>query len=438
MNRRQLDSLGRELASFLDSMVEGMGRPERRAAMSNYVLGLLLDGERKSIQPMAARLVDDPAEASAMRERLQEAITISTWSDDVLFSRLALKAQRELPGIEAFVIDDTGLPKKGRHSVGVARQYAGCLGRTDNCQVATSLHLAGERGSVCISYRLYLPESWTDDRARCAKAGVPDEVVFLRKWQIALLQLEDARRWGVRDHVVLADAGYGEITEFRNGLEAMGHEYVLAIPGSLVVWAPGTGPIAPEDLPKARCRPRTRYQDGDDSPQTALDLATSLGRSACRLVRWREGSRGKQSSRFGAIRVRTAHRHTMGKPPGDEQWLLYEWPNDKPAPTKFWLSNLGAGLPIRELVRLAKLRWRVERDYQEMKGELGLDHYEGRTWRGFHHHAALCALAHAFLSLRRALFPPEEDAVDDGRDPTPPAAGPTAVARDVPSLPAAR
>jgi SRSO17 transposase len=434
MNQRQLDTLSRELAGLLDSMFEGMGRPERRRAMAGYVTGLLLDGERKSIEPIASRLVGSRDEIEAMRQRLQQAVAFGNWSDETLFSRLALKAERELAGIEALIIDDTGIPKKGRHSVGVSRQYAGCLGRTDNCQVATSLHLASERGSVCINYRLYLPETWTDDRSRCAKAGVPTEIPFLRKWQIALLQLEEARRWGVRDHVVLADAGYGEITEFRQGLEAMGHEYVVGIPGSLVVWAPGTGPLSPEELPPSEGRPRTRFQDGNESAQTALALALSLGRSACRVVHWREGSRGRQSSRFGAVRVRTAHRHRQGRPPGDEQWLLYQWPDDESQPTKFWFANLAATLPIRELVRLAKLRWRVERDYQEMKGELGLDHYEGRTWRGFHHHAALCALAHAFLSLRRALFPPEDNAVDDrGGSPTPPAGAPP-LARDVSPL----
>lgn len=437
MNRRQLDSLGSELAAFLDEMLAGVGRADRRVSLSSYTLGLLLDGERKSIQPMAARLVDDGHEVEAMRQRLQEGVTISPWADEVLFAAIALKAERELPGIEAMIIDDTGIPKKGRHSVGVSRQYAGCLGRTDNCQVATSLHLASERGSVCINYRLYLPETWTDDRARCAKAGVPAEIQFLRKWQIALLQLEDARRWGVRDHVVLADAGYGEYIDFRSGLEAMGHEYVVGIPGHLVVWGPGTGPVPPTELPTSRYRPRTRYQDGDHKPQEASALAISLGRAACRIVHWREGSRGKQSSRFGAVRVRTAHHHDRGAAPGDEQWLLYEWPLDEPKPTKFWFANLAATIPVRELVRLAKLRWRVERDYQEMKGELGLDHFEGRTWRGFHHHAALCALAHAFLSLRRALSPPEEHAVDTRRDPPSPAESATPLARDVSALPTA-
>ena len=189
MNQRELRRLDRELTAYLESMVVGMGRPERRQAMTDYLTGLLLDGDRKSIEPMAARLVDDKSEIQAMRQRLQQCVTVSSWSEEELWLRLALKAERELPEIEALVVDDTGFPKKGTHSVGVQRQYSGTLGRKDNCQVATSLHLAGERGSVCIGMQLYLPESWTSDRKRCEAVGVPDDVPFRTKWQISLAQL---------------------------------------------------------------------------------------------------------------------------------------------------------------------------------------------------------------------------------------------------------
>src|SRR5438128_8835090 len=189
MNRRELARLDRELREFLDTMTDEMGRPERRAAMRTYVTGLLLDGDRKSVEPMAARLVDDEREIGAMRQRLLGCVAESGWSDAEFFRRLAIKLDRELPGIEAFVIDDTGFPKKGIHSVGVARQYSGTLGRTDNCQVATSLHLAGEQGSGCIGFALYLPEHWAADLPRRRKAGVPDELGFRRKWEIALAQI---------------------------------------------------------------------------------------------------------------------------------------------------------------------------------------------------------------------------------------------------------
>jgi len=408
MDRRTLKRLDGELREYLDSMVAGMGRTERRAAMVAYVTGLLLDGERKSIQPIAARLVDDASEAEAMRQRLQECVVISGWSDDEVFRRLALKLERDMPGLEAFVIDDTGFPKKGMHSVGVTRQYSGTLGRIDNCQVATSLHLAGESGSACIALRLYLPESWATDRVRRRKAGVSEEVQFTEKWRIALAQLDAALGAGVRRHVVLADPGYGDCGDFRDGLVERNLPYVVGIKGDTSVWPPGSAPAQAARSGK-RGRPATRYRDEKHPPQLVANLAGTL---KYRSVSWREGSRGWQSSRFAAVRIRTAHRHMNGAAPGAEQWLLCQWPDGEDAPTKFWLSNLPAGTSTRTLVRLAKLRWRVERDYQEMKQELGLDHFEGRTWRGFHHHATLCAVAHGFLALRRALSPPEPSQVD--------------------------
>jgi SRSO17 transposase len=408
MNRREITRLDRELSAYVEEMFNGMGRRERLSALGLYVTGLLLDGDRKSIEPMAGRLVDDAGEIQAMRQRLQQAVTVADWSDVEIWKRLATKVERELPGVEALVIDDTGFAKKGAHSVGVSRQYSGTLGRVDNCQVAVSLHLASEHGSACAGMRLYLPEGWSEDDARREKAGVPEAVAFQPKWQIALDLVGAARQWGLVTNTLLADAGYGEITEFREALAERGYSYVVGVPGTIVVWPPGAGPIPPEKLPKsARGRPRTRHLTGDQKPVTVLDLALSLGRKGCRTVAWRDGSRGRQRSSFGAVRVRTAHRHVHGDPPGTEQWLFYEWPKGEEAPTKLFLSNLDAGVSLKRLVALAKLRWRIERDYQELKQEIGLDHFEGRTWKGFHHHAALCAVAHGFLALRRALFPPK-------------------------------
>lgn len=407
--------LDRALEAFTGELLDGMGRPERRRAMGWYIEGLLLDGVRKSIEPMAARLVDEPAEVEAMRQRLQQCVSVSSWSDDELRGRLARKLEAELPGIEVLVLDDTGFPKQGRHSVGVARQYSGTLGRTANCQVGVSLHLAGELGSACMGMRLYLPEEWTRDRERCRTAGVPDDVVFLRKWEIALGLLDDATRWGMAKRLLLVDAGYGEITEFREAIAERGYPYIVGMGGDPVVWSPGTAPVAASEWrrPPGHSGPaRTRFRDGNHIPVSLLQLATALGRRTCRSVRWREGAKGTQHSRFNAVRVRTAHKHTQGRAPGPEEWLLYEWPADQKEPTKFWLSNLPANTSINELVRLAKLRWRVERDYQELKEEIGLDHFEGRSWRGFHHHVTLCAAAHAFLALNRALFPPQGQTVD--------------------------
>lgn len=416
MTPTALQRLDRELTTFIDTLTTGLGRPERRQAMGQYITGLLLDGERKSIEPMAARLVDDADQVQALRQRLQQCVVVSPWDAATLFARLARTLDQDLPDITAFVVDDTGFPKKGVHSVGVARQYSGTLGRTDNCQIATSLHLAGERGSGCIGMRLYLPEAWTADRARCRAAGVPDTVGFAPKWQHALALLDAAVAAGVRRHVVLGDAAFGEVTAFREALTARGLPYHLRVPSTLVVWPPGTTFTVPPRRGETG-RPRSVARPvRPTAPVTLADLGATL---AHRRVTWREGSRGPQASRFAAVRVRLAHRHAEGRGPGPEVWLLSEWPRGEMRPTKYYLSSLPPDTPLRTLVRLAKLRWRIERDYQELKGELGLDHFEGRTWTGFHHHVALCAAAHAFLALRRALFPPARHAVDHRRRPAP-------------------
>ena len=431
MDRRSLARLDGELTEFVDELLSGLGRKERVENLGHYLTGLLLDGERKSIEPIASRLVDDAGEVEGMRQRLQQAVSVAAWSEVELFDRLARKVDGELPGIEALVIDDTGFPKKGPHSVGVQRQYSGTLGRVDNCQVAVSLHLAGEPGSACIALRLFLPEQWANDQDRRSKVGVPEEVAFATKLQIALDQLDHAIASGVRRHVVLGDAAYGDSLEFRKELERRQLQYVMAVKAETVVWPPGSEPRIPRKTSHVG-RPRSRYHDRRHPPLAIRDLAATL---RYRSVTWREGSHGMQSGRFAVARVRTAHRHAEGTPPGDEQWLISQWFDGESKPTKFWLSNLSSTMPARGLVRLAKLRWRVERDYQELKQELGLDHFEGRTWRGFHHHAALCAAAHAFLALRRALFPPIEESMDAPDGAPLPAGRPAASHRRMPAMP---
>jgi SRSO17 transposase len=436
MTPTQMRKLDRELGEYIESIVAEMGRQERRRAMELYVVGLLLDGERKSVEPMAGRLVKDERQKEAMRQRLQQCVSVADWSDAEVRRRLALKLEKELPQVEAFVVDDTGFAKKGIHSVGVARQYSGTLGRTDNCQVAVSLHVAGESGSGCIGMRLYLPEDWAHHPERREAAGVPKEVEFQRKWEIALSQVDDALAWGVRKYLVLADAGYGDAREFRDELRKRGLHYLVAVPGGHKVWPPGATPAQPPKVPGKNGRPRTRYEAQGAQPQRIEQVARHLARREFHTVKWREGSRGPQSSRFAAVRVHTAERHVHGMPPSQQQWLLVEWPRQEEAPTKYYLCSLPEDTPLKKLVRLCKLRWRVERDYQEMKGELGLDHFEGRTWRGFHHHATLCMVAHGFLALRRALFPPEQASLDSGRGTPPPSAPAPAPHRLLPSLPA--
>lgn len=407
MTPAQLKRLDRELGEYIEWLTDGMGRPERRDALGLYLTGLLLDGERKSIEPLAARLVDAQSEVEGMRQRLQQCVSVSKWAEREVFRRLAVKIDRDLPEVEALVIDDTGFAKKGEHSVGVARQYSGTLGRVDNCQVATSLHLAGERGSACIGLRLYLPEAWANDARRRRKAAVPADIEFQSKCDLALALVDDAIEAGVRSHVTLADSGYGDNAEFRSGLRERGLHYAVGVHHPTTIWRPGTVFAVPEKT--ARKGPaHTLLRAVDATPVTIGAFSKEL---SYRTVTWREGTKGKQSSKFAAARVRTAQRHQW-RPPGAEEWLLCEWPDGEPSPTKHYLISLPSTTALRELVRIAKLRWRVERDYQDLKNEVGLDHFEGRSWPGFHHHAALCAAAHAFLALRRALFSPEHDPLD--------------------------
>jgi len=419
MKRQELRRLDRQLSRFLDQLLKDLGKPAQRSA-ALYVLGLLLDGERKSIAPMAARLSDHENEIEALRQRLQEAVVISGWSDDVVFKRLAALIDRQLPDIEALVIDDTGFAKKGSHSVGVARQYSGTLGRVDNCQVAVSVHLAGETASACTGMRLYMPEVWIKDQARRRKAGIPDQIELITKWQIALELLDKALDAGVRKHVVLADSGYGDTIEFRDALVERNLDFVVAVNGIAVMWPsearPQTKLVARRDGSE-----RPQFVDKKHPPLAIKVLAKDL---EYRRVTWREGTKGMQSGRFAAVRVRPAPEHTKGRAPSEPLWLVAQWSDEDNAPWKFWLSNLPASTSVRRLVWLAKLRWRVERDYQDLKGEVGLDHYEGRTWRGFHHHATLCSLAHAFLAIQKAFFSPIHHAMDAAAGASANAAGP--------------
>jgi SRSO17 transposase len=388
VTKRQLEKLDAQLTSYLGELFKGMGRRERVEAMGLYAQGLLLEGERKSCEPMARRLVQDEQRTEAMRQRLQQCITYSDWDESVVRGRLARVLEKKLPGVEALLVDDTGFKKKGELSVGVAHQYSGTFSKVENCQVAVSLHLAGERHSACLGMRLYLPEQWAQDEERREQAGVPDEVKFAEKWRLGLGLVDEALEAGVQTRLVVGDAGYGDIIEFRRGLVERGLRYVLGIKHTHVFWTP-------------------RLKLTKDGPLNAKKIALKLGPEAFSKVTWREGSKGHQSSYFARVRVRTAADHHHGVRPGEEQWLLIEWPKDHEEPWRYWLSNLPEGISLKQLVRLAKLRWHIERDYQDMKGEVGLDHFEGRTWRGFHHHATLCAVAHGFLALQRALFPPE-------------------------------
>lgn len=380
-----------------------MGRSERREALAMYVQALLLDGERKSMVPLASRLINDESQIEAVRQRMQGAVNVAEWDSNIVFQRVAKEATRQLAGVNAWVVDDTGFVKKGTHSAGVQRQYSGTLGRVDNCQVATSLHLASDEAGICIGMQLYLSPLWCDDAERRTKAAIPQAVEFRKKWQIALGQIDTAVQWGLEKRPVLADAGFGDCAEFRNELHQRGLHYVVGIAERTSVWphpVPFEVPVvSPDTIGRKPSRPKP--VDGS-TPLLLQALAEQQGKP--RTVVWSTKPTVK-SGRFWATRIQTARRYRQGRPPGEEQWLLVQFKQGKPV--KYWLSNLPADTSLKQLVYLAKLRWRIERDYQEMKGELGLDQYEGRGYRGFHHHVACVAAAHAFLSLQRALSPPQ-------------------------------
>lgn len=394
-------------AAYVDTLAGRLGHADRIAPMQAYCTGLLLPGERKSIEPMAARL--EPNRVQAAHQSLHHLVAHAEWSDETL---LASVREQVLPVLErhgairAWIVDDTGLPKKGTHSVGVARQYCGQLGKPDNCQVAVSLSLANDSASLPIAFQLYLPEEWAQNPERRAKAGVPETVAFHSKPTIALAQIRAALLAGVSPAVVLADAGYGSETAFRTALTRMGLAYIVGISSSTSVWAPGTGPLPPQPW-SGRGRPPTLLRrDPQHKPISAQRLAKTLPETAWRIVTWREGSKAALSSRFAAVRVRPAHRDYWRATLRPEEWCLIEWPEGEKRPTKYWLSTLPADTALTDLVDLAKLRWRIERDYQELKQEIGLRHFEGRGWRGFHHHATLCIAAYGFLVSERSRFSP--------------------------------
>ena len=308
--------------------------------------------------------------------------------------------------VVAWVVDDTGFPKKGQHSVGVTRQYCGQVGKQDNCRVAVSLSVTTEKASMPIAFRLYLPEAWVNDEQRREKAGVPAEIKFQTKPQIALAEIERARERGVPEGVVLADAGYGNDTQFRERLSEWKLSYVAGIQSGVTVWKPGEQPLpVPEGKGTGR-PPKLLRRDPKHQPVTVRELALTLPSDAWKTVAWRQGVKKKLASRFAAVRVRCAHRDYWRAEPHAEEWLLIEWPRDEGEPTKYWFSTLPAQTSLAALVHLAKHRWIIERDYEELKQELGLGHFEGRGWRGFHHHATLCIAAYGFLVAERTRFSP--------------------------------
>src|ERR1700760_3762117 len=394
------------LAAYLDAIAGVLGHAGRAASAQAYCTGLLLPGERNSIEPMAARL--DPTHVQAKHQSLHHMVAQAEWDDAAVLA--AVRAQ-VLPAIERhgpvlyWIVDDTSFPKQGMHSVGVARQYCGQLGKQDNCQVAVSLSVANDYASLPIAYQLFLPEVGANDQPRRDKAGVPAAIRFETKTAIALGHLRQALAAGVPVGIVLGDPAYGDETDFRVGVADLGLRYLLGVRSGTSVWAPGTGPLPPLPWSGRGRRPTRLRRDAENQPVTLKALALSLPAQAWRRVTWRAGTNGELSSRFAAVRVRPAHRDTQRSEPWPEEWLLIEWPEGDAEPAKYWFSNLSRRTTLKRLVRIAKARWWIERDYQELKQELGLGDFEGRNWRGFHHHASLCIAAYGFLIAERCLFP---------------------------------
>ena len=356
---------------------------------------------------MAARL--EAENTQAMRQSLHHLVAKAPWSDDLVLEQVrhsVLPAMRKHGPVVAWIVDDTGFPKKGKHSVGVARQYCGQVGKQDNCRVAVSLSVATWSSSLPIAYRLYLPKEWAEASERREKAEVPGEVEFQTKPAIALDQVRAAVAANLDRGVVLADAAYGINTEFRDGLTKLNLQYVMGVQSSMTVWEPGKQPLPAKPRGITGRPPRLLQRSTDHQPVSVKQLAMSLEPTAFREITWREGTDRKLQSRFAAVRVRAAHRDYEQAEPHPEEWLLIEWPRGEKEPTKYWVSTLPPTTKLKALIKMAKHRWIIERDYEELKQELGLGHFEGRNWRGFYHHATLCIAAYGFLVAERNRFSP--------------------------------
>jgi SRSO17 transposase len=399
MNLRGGRNAEARFTAYVEGLASVVGHADRNGPLRDYCTGLILPGERKSVEPMAAKTA--PARTAAQHQSLLHFVGVATWSDEKVLTKvreMVLPAIERQGPIEAWIIDDTAFPKQGTHSVGVHHQYCGQLGKQANCQ-AVSLSIANHSASLPVAYRLYLPKDWVDDAARRKKAGVPRDLSFKTKPEIALEQIRWACEAGLPRGVALMDGAYGSDSRLRTGMTALGVSYVAGIQPKILVWPSGVGP-------KRRGKPLNNTGRRDEPDLIPVkQLVRDLPKRAWRTIRWREGSADWLSSRFARVRVRVGHSQLMPELLAQE-WLLIEWPPGEAAPTKYWLSTLPENVGFRQLVDFAKLRWRIERDYQELKQEVGLGHYEGRGWRGFHHHATMCIAAYGFLISERETIPP--------------------------------
>jgi SRSO17 transposase len=384
------------LGAFAEEVLaEAVNRPVQLFNGGLYLRGLIEQGPRKSLEPMAARLGGE-----ADYESLQQFLAVSPWDPGLLVRAVSERVAGEI-GVQAWVLDDTGFPKDGKRSPGVKRQYSGTLGKIGNCQIGVSVHAVGGKGTVPLGWALYLPEEWCEDPERRAKAKIPEQVTFKTKPELGVELIEQAVGWDVPKAPVLGDSAYGDNTELRERLDGAACHYVFSVGGATTVFSPETSFVVGERAggtgrPPSRRRP-------DRKPESIAELIKRLGRECLETVTFRDGPDGESmSSQFAFLRVRAANRFNTRIPwPPREEWLILEWPKGKDEPLDFWLSNLPEDTPPEHLARLARLRWKIELDYKQLKGELGLDHYEGRSWLGWYHHTALVTAAHGFLTLER-------------------------------------
>jgi len=398
MTPQELKALDQRLTTFLEDLLAPLGRKERRHWARVYVQGLLLDGERKSIEPMGDRIPG--ADVQALRQFVGQ----SPWAVEEVQRQLARKVVDLLSNPEVWILDETSFPKAGDHSVGVARQYCGALGKVANCQVAVTLHWSSADASCPLGWRLYLPQAWTEDEERAREVKLPEGLVYRSQTELALELIDQMLSWEVPRLPVVGDSAYGNNYEFREQLRRRQLSYVMAVEPTTVVWTqdPNAVPVPPSP-PTGRPR---RYPPlaSTPTPQDLGTVAKQLPKTAWKKVTWREGTRGPQRSRFAKLKVWAAHGwRAQMHPQRVAEWLLVEWPEGETEPTKYWLAQLGPGSPgLRRLVTIAHARWRIEMDYRELKEELGLDHFEGRHWLGWHHHVTLVTLAYAFLRFEQA------------------------------------
>lgn len=383
------------LLAFVDEVVRPLPHVRQRQNAIVYVRGLIEQGGRKSLQPTLFRLEESPARY----ESVQQFLADSPWPPELLVCACAERVAPEI-GVLAWIVDDTGIAKDGKHSPGVKRQYSGTLGKIGNCQVAVSLHAVGVRGTLPLGWALYLPEEWCSDRERRRKAKIPERVVFETKPQLASALVERASGWQLPAAPILADCAYGDDSALRTRLHALECEYVLSVSAQVSVYGPETAFAVPERNGSSG-RPRTVARP-DRKPESVRRLAERLPRRVWRTLSCRTKPTGEDvAGRFAFVRVVATHPVRTDCLPPREEWLIIEWPAGDEAPSDYWLSNLPASTSRERLARLARLRWTIELDYRQLKGELGLDHYEGRSYLGFHHHCALVTCAHAFLTLER-------------------------------------